>query len=41
MDHQMNMRVSEEFGNYFVRLPLKKSATIVHGTPCNATGARS
>jgi type I restriction-modification system DNA methylase subunit len=27
----MNMRVSEEFGNYFVRLPLKKSATIVHG----------
>jgi hypothetical protein len=31
MDHQMNMRVSEEFGNYFVRLPLKKSATIVHG----------
>ena len=31
MDHQMNMLVSEEFGNYFVRLPLKKSATIVHG----------
>jgi hypothetical protein len=31
MDHQMNMRVSEEFGNYFVRLPLQKSATIVHG----------
>jgi len=31
MDHQMNLRVSEEFGNYFVRLPLKKSATIVHG----------
>ena len=31
MDHQMNMRVSEEFGNYFVRLPLKKSAAIVHG----------
>lgn len=30
MDHQMNMRVSEEFGNYFIRLPLKKSATIVH-----------
>ena len=26
----MNMRVSEEFGPYFVRLPLKKSATIVH-----------
>ena len=31
MDHQMNMRISEEFGNYFVRLPLKKSATILHG----------
>jgi MmeI, DNA-methyltransferase domain/MmeI, target recognition domain/MmeI, N-terminal domain/MmeI, C-terminal domain/MmeI, helicase spacer domain len=31
MDHQMNMRVSEEFGNYFGRLPLRKSATIVHG----------
>jgi hypothetical protein len=31
MDHQMNMLVSEEFGNYFVRLPLKKSATIIHG----------
>lgn len=29
MDHQMNMRVSEEFGQYFRRLPLKKSATIV------------
>jgi len=31
MDHQMNMRISEEFGLYYVRLPLKKSATIVHG----------
>ena len=31
MDHQMNMQVSEEFGSYFVRLPLKKSAKIVHG----------
>ena len=31
MDHQMNMRVSEEFGQYFRRLPLKKSATIIHG----------
>ena len=27
----MNMKVSEEFGNYFLRLPLRKSATIVHG----------
>lgn len=31
MDHQMNLSVSEEFGAYFARLPLKKSATIVHG----------
>jgi len=31
MDHQMNMRISEEFGLYYARLPLKKSATIVHG----------
>jgi hypothetical protein len=31
MDHQMNMRVSEEFGKYFVRLPLRKSPTILHG----------
>ena len=23
VDHQMNMRISEEFGEYFVRLPLK------------------
>ncbi len=30
-DHQMNQKVSEEFGMYFVRLPLKKSAKIVHG----------
>jgi len=31
IDHQMNMLISEEFGQYFVRLPLKKAATIVHG----------
>jgi len=30
IDHQMNMLVSEEFGQYFVRLPLKKAATIVN-----------
>jgi hypothetical protein len=29
MDHQMNLRLSEQFGQYFVRLPLKKSPTIV------------
>ena len=27
----MNMMISEYFGQYFVRLPLKKSANIVHG----------
>ena len=31
IDHQMNMLVSSEFGQYFARLPLKKSARIVHG----------
>jgi hypothetical protein len=31
MDHQMNLKVSEEFGQYFVRLPLVKSPTIVCG----------
>ncbi|MDA3885177.1 MAG: class I SAM-dependent DNA methyltransferase [Candidatus Delongbacteria bacterium] len=31
IDHQMNMLVSEEFGQYFARLPLKKAAKIVHG----------
>lgn len=29
MDHQMNIRLSEAFGQYFVRLPLKKSPTII------------
>ena len=31
IDHQMNMKISEEFGQYFARLPLKKSAKIIHG----------
>lgn len=31
MDHQMNMRLSEAFGQYFVRLPLQKSANITLG----------
>ena len=30
-DHQMNMELSRTFGNYYVRLPLKKSAKITHG----------
>lgn len=31
IDHQMNMRVSNEFGEYFVRLPLRKKPNIVCG----------
>ena len=31
MDHQMNQQVSNDFGEYYVRLPLRKSATIVQG----------
>ena len=31
MDHQLNMIISLEFGQYFRRLPLKKSANIVYG----------
>lgn len=31
MDHQLNAMASLQFGEYFKRIPLKKSATIVHG----------
>jgi hypothetical protein len=31
IDHQMNQVVSQTFGEYYVRLPLRKSATIKHG----------
>ncbi|MFZ4740168.1 MAG: class I SAM-dependent DNA methyltransferase [Bacteroidales bacterium] len=31
IDHQMNMQISNEFGQYFIRLPLKKAAKIIHG----------
>jgi len=31
MDHQMNILLSEAFGQYFVRLPLRKSPQIVKG----------
>lgn len=31
VDHQMNVRFSEELGQYFVRLPLRKAANIIHG----------
>lgn len=30
MDHLMNLRLSEAFGGYWPRIPLKKSPTIVH-----------
>ena len=30
LDHQMNMKVSDEFGQYFARLPLKKAAKIIN-----------
>ncbi len=30
IDHQMNMAISAEFGQYFARLPLKKAATILN-----------
>lgn len=31
VDHQMNMKVSEEFGMYFARIPLKTTPHIVQG----------
>ena len=31
IDHQMNMLVSEIFGEYYIRLPLRKSPVIIHG----------
>ncbi|MCB9111022.1 MAG: class I SAM-dependent DNA methyltransferase [Anaerolineales bacterium] len=30
-DHQMNMELSQEFGQTYIRLPLKKAANIKHG----------
>jgi hypothetical protein len=31
IDHQMNLRVSEQFGMYYARLPLTQGATIING----------
>lgn len=31
IDHQMNLRASDEFGQYFARIPLTASPHIVHG----------
>ncbi len=36
-DHQMNMRLNEEFGSYFARLPLHKSAHIVQGNALSSS----
>jgi hypothetical protein len=36
MDHQMNLQVSEEFGLYFARIPLRTSPHIVHGNALHA-----
>jgi len=30
-DHQMNMKISEEFGSYFARIPLKATPHVVCG----------
>ncbi|MEA3451616.1 MAG: DNA methyltransferase, partial [Bacteroidota bacterium] len=30
IDHQLNMQISEKFGKYFVRIPIKKTANIIH-----------
>lgn len=31
MDHLMNLRLSEAFGGYWPRIPLRKAPTIIHG----------
>jgi hypothetical protein len=31
VDHQMNMQLSEEFGMYFARIPLRTSPRVLHG----------
>lgn len=31
MDHQMNLKLSEELGQYYIRLPLKNKAKIING----------
>ncbi len=36
IDHQMNLAVSEEFGQYFARIPLKATPHIVHGNALQA-----
>jgi hypothetical protein len=36
MDHQMNLRISEEFGLYFARIPLRTTPHILHGNALRA-----
>ncbi len=38
-DHQMNLKVGEEFGMYFARIPLKTSPRIVHDDALNVDWA--
>src|SRR5208283_1727334 len=38
MDHQMNLKVSEAFGQLYQRLPLKKPRTSIATTHCARTG---
>lgn len=39
-DHQMNLRVSEAFGQYFARLPLKKAPNILHANALTTDWAK-
>ncbi len=39
IDHQMNQRLSEEFGVYFLRLPLQKAANILNANALRADWA--
>ena len=38
VDHQMNTRISEEFGNYFARIPLTSTPHIHNGNALRSTG---
>jgi oligoribonuclease (3'-5' exoribonuclease) len=38
IDHQMNMQISNEFGQYFVRLPLKNPQKLFTETHYKQTG---
>lgn len=40
MDHQLNLKVSEEFGAYYARIPLKATPKVVHGNALNVDWAK-